>query len=70
MEKRKVLTSHSRLARFARERTVLDRLSALTDAVREHQRRTAAILGPSAHDEVLYQRLREAGELRVSRPGH
>jgi hypothetical protein len=71
MEGRKILTSHGQLARLARERIVVGRFTTLADAVRDHKARTSALpVGRGPHDEALYERLRDAGTARVSRPGH
>jgi hypothetical protein len=70
MEKRKLYTSHSSLARLASERIVLGRLSDLATAVNDHQRRTSATGLGRPYDAALYQRLSEAGATRTSRPGH
>jgi hypothetical protein len=70
MEKRKLYTSHTHLARLASERIVVGRLSELAAAVDEHQRRTSATGLGRRHDAALYQRLHEAGATRTSRPGH
>ena len=56
MEKRKLYTSHTHLARLASERIVLGGPN------------SRVIAGPRA--TALEQRLRDAGESRTSRPGH
>ena len=62
MEKRRILTTHSGLAAFARERIVVGRFTTLADAVRSHERRTAAVPDlRGTHDERLYDRLRKVG---------
>ena len=71
MEKRKILTSHGALAALASERIIVGCFMTLAEAVRDHEGRTAALpLGRRPHDEALYQRLRQVGDSRVSRPGH
>ncbi len=71
MQKRRILTSHGALAALASERIVVGRFMSLADAVHDHESRTAALpLGPRPHDEALYERLREVGGGRGSRPGH
>jgi hypothetical protein len=71
VQNRRLFTSHSGLARLARERVVLGRLTDLAAAIRDHEGQTARQpLGPRPHDAALYRRLRQAGTTRVSRPGH
>ena len=71
MEKRKILTSHGALAALASERIVVGRFETLSDAVREHEGRMAALpLGRRPHDVALYERLRRLGDTRTARPGH
>lgn len=71
MEKRKILTSHGALAALASERIAVGRFTTLADAVRDHEGRTAALpLSRSPRDLALYERLRQLGDSRASRPGH
>jgi hypothetical protein len=71
VENRKMITSHTDLARLASERIVLGRMTDLAGAIREHEGQTArGRTGLRPHDQTLYRRLRQAGASRISRPGH
>lgn len=62
MEKRKIYTSHSRLAELASERIVVGRLVSPAVAVRDDQRRAPSQpLAHRDHDGALGAPLREVG---------